>query len=55
MFKLIIKLISDLIGPVNFKKSLMKQIDPSVLRIDVVFETPLGRKQAAGAAYEGGW
>ena len=30
MFKLIIKLISDLIGPVNLKKSLMKQIGPSV-------------------------
>ena len=29
MFKLIIKLISDLIGPVNLKKSLMKQNGPS--------------------------
>ena len=31
MFKLIIKLISDLIGPVNLKKSLVKQIGPNVL------------------------
>ena len=31
MFKLIIKLIFDLIGPVNLKKSLVKKIGPSVI------------------------